>query len=157
LVTPLRVFISGTDTVSLIIPVEGHRNKFLISLGRHLATIKWDGEHHQVSEITKLGEVDDQSDTLDNRFNDGKCDPTGRLWAGTMGGEPVYGHVKPNKGGLFSLGPDHQLKKHLSHISISNGLAWNPDLGKFYYIDSPKRTVEEYDVDLKHGSLCTTL
>jgi hypothetical protein len=84
-VTPLRVFISGTDTVSLIIPVEGHRNKFLISLGRHLATIKWDGEHHQVSEITKLGEVDDQSDTLDNRFNDGKVRPHGSTLGGNNG------------------------------------------------------------------------
>ncbi|RZC37252.1 SGL domain containing protein [Asbolus verrucosus] len=142
----------GTSHVSIIIPVEGEKNKFVISLGRRLATIKWDGESKQVSDITTIGEVDDDPDTLGNRFNDGKCDPHGTLWVGTMGAEPTNGHVKPNKGGLFSLGPNKQLKKHLSHITISNGLAWNTDLGKFYYIDSPKRTIDEFDVDFKHGT-----
>lgn len=140
--------------MSLIIPVEGEKNKFVVTIGRQLVTLKWDGESDKVTEITKIGEVDDQSDTLDNRFNDGKCDPTGRLWAGTMGGEPINGQVKPNKGGLFSLGPNKQIKKHLSNVWISNGLAWNQDLTKMYYIDSPKRTIDEYEIDIKHGTLC---
>lgn len=71
-----------------------------------------------------------------------------------MGGEPENGHVKPNKGGLFSLGPDKKFKKHLSNITISNGLAWSSNFKKFYYIDSPKRAVYEYEVDLKYGTLC---
>ncbi|XP_967668.2 uncharacterized protein LOC656019 [Tribolium castaneum] len=143
----------GTNHVSLIIPVEGEKNKFLITIGRQLVTVKWDGSSEKVSEITKIGEVDDDPETLDNRFNDGKCDPTGRLWAGTMGGEPINGHVKPNKGGLFSLGPNQQIRKHLSNVSISNGLAWSKDLKKMYYIDSPKRTIDEYEVDMKYGTL----
>ena len=107
-----------------------------------------------MSDLTKIGAVDDNPDTLYNRFNDGKCDPTGRLWVGTMGEEPENGHVARNKGGLFSIDSSQKFKKHLSNISISNGLAWSSDLKKMYYIDSLKVTIDEYEVDLKHGSLC---
>lgn len=68
--------------MSLIIPVKGQKDKFLISIGRELAVVAWDGESEKVSKIEKLYEVDNTPETSDNRFNDGKCDPTGRLWAG---------------------------------------------------------------------------
>lgn len=42
----------------------------------------WDGESEKVSNVEKLYEVDNTLNTLDNRFNDGKCDSSGRLWAG---------------------------------------------------------------------------
>lgn len=70
--------------MSLIIPIRGEKDKFLISIGRELAIVTWDGESEKVSNIQKLFEVDNEPNTIDNRFNDGKCDPSGRLWAGNM-------------------------------------------------------------------------
>lgn len=72
----------GTNHVSIIIPVRGQKDKFLISIGRELAVVTWDGESDKVSKVEKLYEVDNTPETLDNRINDGKCDSTGRLWAG---------------------------------------------------------------------------
>ncbi|XP_023312824.1 regucalcin-like [Anoplophora glabripennis] len=74
----------GTNHVSLIIPVRGEKDKFLISIGRELAIVTWDGESEKVSNVRKLFEVDNDPNTIDNRFNDGKCDPSGRLWAGNV-------------------------------------------------------------------------
>lgn len=62
--------------------MEGRKDKYLISIGRTLAVVTWDGESDKVSDTVVLAEVDNTPDTLDNRFNDGKCDPSGRLWAG---------------------------------------------------------------------------
>lgn len=72
----------GDNHVSLIIPVKGEKDKFLISIGREIAIVTWDGESERVSKIEKVYEVDNTPDTSDNRFNDGKCDSSGRLWAG---------------------------------------------------------------------------
>lgn len=71
---------------------------------------------------------------------------------GTMGPEPVNGHVEPNRGSLFSL-DSKNLQVHLKDISISNGLAWDTNLNKFYFIDSATRRVDQYDYDAKNGTI----
>ncbi|KAJ8973403.1 hypothetical protein NQ317_006469 [Molorchus minor] len=143
----------GTNHVTLIIPVKGEKNKFLISIGRELAVVTWDGESEKVSNTQKLYEVDNKPETIDNRFNDGKCDSSGRLWAGTMGAEPVNGQIKREKGSLFSF-QNNKCTTHLTKVGISNGLAWSNELNKFYYIDTHNEYVEEYDFDIKNGTIC---
>ncbi len=81
-----------------------------------------------------------ESDKPGNRWNDGKCNPDGTIWCGTMSIEEEL-----HKGGLYRLGAQEELNQVLSKISISNGLAWNPDLGRMYYIDSPTQSVQVFD------------
>lgn len=75
-----------------------------------------------------------------NRFNDAKCDPQGRLWAGTMAIDEA-----PGRGALYRVDPSG-VARMLEGVSISNGLAWSPDGGTMYYIDSPTRRVDAFDV-----------
>nr|CAI5866618.1 unnamed protein product [Callosobruchus analis] len=72
----------GTNHVSIIIPVKDEKDKFVVSIGRELAIVTWNGETSNVSHVEKIYEVENDPETIDNRFNDGKCDPTGRLWVG---------------------------------------------------------------------------
>ena len=83
-----------------------------------------------------------------NRFNDGKCDPVGRLLAGTMDMEE-----KNPSGNLYSLEAGKPPRKLLDGIRISNGLAWSPDYKIFYFIDTPTRQVRAYDYDLETGNI----
>ena len=83
-----------------------------------------------------------------NRFNDGKCDPVGRLLAGTMDDAE-----KVASGNLYSLEAGKPPRKLLDGIRISNGLAWSPDHKIFYYIDTPTRQVRAYDYDLDTGGI----
>lgn len=46
-----------------------------------MVAVTWDGESPTVSKIEKLAEIDNKEGCLDNRINDGKADPAGRLWA----------------------------------------------------------------------------
>lgn len=70
-----------------------------------------------------------------------------------MGPEPEIGKLEYEKGSLYTLTGKKSVKKHLSKVSIANGLAWNMKLKKMYYIDSPKRTVDQYDYDSVTGTI----
>lgn len=60
----------------------------------------------------------------------------------------------PAKGSLYSFGPNSQFVKRWSDIRISNGLAWNDKISKFYYIDTLKEVIDQYDFDINTGSIC---
>lgn len=67
---------------TFIIPVEGKPNQYIISLDRELKIISWDGESEKFTIVEDLAVADDTPDLAKNKFNDGKCDSSGRLWAG---------------------------------------------------------------------------
>jgi sugar lactone lactonase YvrE len=83
-----------------------------------------------------------------NRFNDGKVDPRGRLWAGTMSTEG-----QRNRGSLYCLFPDFSLRTMVTGVSISNGLAWSADHRILYYIDTPTQEVAAFDYDADTGEI----
>lgn len=89
-----------------------------------------------------------EGDIEDTRFNDGKCDPMGRLWAGTMDID-----IKEAKGSLYVLDIDHSVRKVLKEISCSNGIVWTSDKSTMYYIDSPRQAVHAYDYDNESGNI----
>lgn len=76
--------------VSLLVPVEGTTDRFLISIGRKLVIVTWDGVSETPSKIEELLEVENESGLTGNRFNDGKADPSGRLWAGNLKLSTIY-------------------------------------------------------------------
>ena len=90
----------------------------------------------------------------ENRFNDGKCDCEGRLWAGTMSKklDSGYGDSGP-VGSVYCLEPDWNISMKIEQVTISNGMGWSPDNSTFYYIDSPTRTVVAYDFDPSQGRI----
>ncbi|PWW00989.1 sugar lactone lactonase YvrE [Paenibacillus cellulosilyticus] len=98
------------------------------------------------AELTLLAKV--ESPELGNRFNDGKCDPSGRYLAGTMSLNDVVGNGK-----LYCLDLDHTVKPLVSEVTISNGLAWTSDGTTLYFIDTPTQQVVAYDYELTTGAL----
>ena len=89
-----------------------------------------------------------EKEHADMRFNDGKCDPAGRFWAGTM-----HGALKESVGKLYCLDTDLTLREMETNITTSNGLAWNQDATVMYYIDTPTRQVVAYDYDIDTGTI----
>jgi sugar lactone lactonase YvrE len=92
--------------------------------------------------------ADPESHLPENRFNDAKCDPAGRLWAGTMAVSEA-----PELGHLYRIDPPAVVTRMLDRVSISNGLAWSPDGQTMYYIDSPTRRVDAFDFDPSTGAI----
>lgn len=100
----------------------------------------------ETKRLTPIG--DPEADQPDNRFNDGKCDAAGRFWAGTMSLDD-----SPGRGALYCLDTDLTIRKVLSNVTCSNGIAWNPDNTVMYYVDSPTKQVVAHDFDLATGQL----
>jgi sugar lactone lactonase YvrE len=80
------------------------------------------------------------------RTNDGGCDHMGGFVIGTM----AYDE-RPDGGAVYRVAPDHQVTKLLSPVSISNGVQWSADGTCVYYIDTPTRRVDAFDVDPETG------
>jgi len=83
-----------------------------------------------------------EEDLTTNRFNDGKCDPSGRFWAGTMSYE-----IEQGAGSLYCLDARLKTRKLLDNLTISNGMAWSLDRNLFYFIDSPTGRVDRFDYE----------
>lgn len=82
------------------------------------------------------------------RFNDGKCDPAGRFWAGTI----AYDQA-PGAGALYRLEPDGQTRMVLAGVTVSNGLAWSLDGRTMYYIDTPTQRIDAFSYDQLTGEI----
>ena len=89
------------------------------------------------------GQITSLNNPIENRssyrFNDGKCDPWGRLWAGSL----RYDFL-PNAGSLWRLDGSFDSTPMIEGVTISNGLAWSPDRKYFYYIDTPTLQVKRF-------------
>jgi sugar lactone lactonase YvrE len=83
-----------------------------------------------------------------NRFNDGKCDPAGRFWAGTM----PLNETDPS-GNVYMLDDTLSVEHKIGGVTISNGMAWTADKSVMYYIDTPTRQVVAYDFDMAAGGI----
>jgi sugar lactone lactonase YvrE len=83
-----------------------------------------------------------------NRFNDGKCDPAGRFWAGTISTTKHTGDAN-----LYMLDADLDLQLKVPEVTNSNGICWNAAADTMYYIDTPTRQIRAYDFDLATGGI----
>lgn len=90
-----------------------------------------------------------EPDKPNNRFNDGKCDPAGRFWAGTIRKDDA----NVPEAALYRLDPDLSIHMMLDQVAISNGIVWSADQKTMYYIDTPTRQVSAFDYDLADGSI----
>ncbi len=82
------------------------------------------------------------------RFNDGKCDPSGRFWVGTLSMDGVQ-----EVSSLYCVDNDLSLQQKIEGVSISNGLTWSFDGAIMYYIDTPTSQVVQYDFDVYTGAI----
>ena len=81
-----------------------------------------------------------------HRMNDGKCDPAGRFWAGSMVED------RTPHGALYRLDADLSAHRVIDGVTISNGLAWTIDGRWMYFIDSPTGGVDRFRFDLASGA-----
>lgn len=84
----------------------------------------------------------------DNRFNDGKCDPAGRLWVGTMARSGTEG-----AGSLYMIGANGSVQAKKRRVTCSNGMGWSADRRTMYYIDTPTKKISAFDFDNESGEI----
>jgi sugar lactone lactonase YvrE len=90
-----------------------------------------------------------EHDAAHFRFNDAKCDPSGRLWAGTL---PLTADVRESAA-LYRFTAEGTCRLMLDRVTLSNGLAWSLDGCTLYHIDTPTRIVHAYDFSVETGEI----
>jgi L-arabinonolactonase len=83
-----------------------------------------------------------------HRFNDGRCDRSGRFLAGSM-------NMARNgaTGQLWRLEPDGAATRLAGGVTVANGLAFSPAGRTMYWADSPAETVFAFDYEPSTGAL----
>ena len=86
-------------------------------------------------------------DPATERFNDGKADPQGRFWVGT-----IYEPRDPPRASLncFAKG---KLRKVVDGLTVANGLAWSPNGRTIHWSDTKAHAIYAADFDPLTGSL----
>lgn len=89
-----------------------------------------------------------KSELIGSRLNDGKCDPSGRFWIGSM-------HFNQTKGkaNLYTITSENILQKKIDSVTISNGIVWTSDKKTMYYIDTPTSSIKAYDYNNETGEI----
>lgn len=131
-------FFNVGDVVGAIAPAG--KNRLIITRRRHLAFL-----NTQTGEVNPILEV--EANMPNNRINDGKCDPQGRFWFGSMS------TIEKPDANLYRYDPDGSLHLMETGLTISNGLGWSPDQKTFYLTDSPQQKIYAYDFNLKTGNI----
>lgn len=96
--------------------------------------------------LTTIADPEPGIDT--NRFNDGKCDPAGRFWAGTISMNKTPGAAR-----LYCLDADLEVTEKFGPVTNSNGICWSADASTMYYIDTPRKQVLAFDFDKDGGNI----
>jgi sugar lactone lactonase YvrE len=115
------------DVVGAVVPRRDPADGWVVASHHGFSALDRSGA------VTAIAEPERSADRRADRMNDGKCDPFGGFWAGSMGSEGTAS--------LYRLAPDGTCRPALSGVTISNGLAWR-DPEHVYYIDTPTRRVD---------------
>ncbi|WP_246028599.1 SMP-30/gluconolactonase/LRE family protein [Maritalea mobilis] len=91
------------------------------------------------------------------RLNDGRADPLGNFWVGSMKNNVLpdgeLGDAGPGEGVLFRITPSGEVTEWRDNLGISNTLCWSPDHTKFYFGDTLENQIYAYDYDKADGSI----
>ena len=128
----------------------GGRDEIRASVGQSLGfVVPFDRSAFVAGTRDSIGVLDISSGTYEPRValerdrpgyrsNDGKCDPRGRLWLGTMS-DDQHKHGK-----WYRLSDDYRLFEWRDDVDLPNGLCWSLDGTRMYVADSGRSVVETW-------------
>jgi sugar lactone lactonase YvrE len=125
-------------TVGAVVPAAD--GSLLVAAADGFALVRADGEVLRGPRVLPEG--------VDSRFNDASVDPAGRFLAGAMAEDDRRGEEH-----LYRLGADARVTVADDGLTLSNGLAWSPDGGTMYHVDSVPGVVWRRRYDPATGDL----
>lgn len=132
-----RYFDTGEVVSALALASSNH---LLIALKERVAQLDL-----QTGAIEPLVQLE-LSNRVDTRCNDGKCDPQGRFWLGTVSDTP-------EQAALYRYDVKGSVELMETGLTISNGMGWSPDGTTFYLTDSFQHKIFAYDFNGDTGTI----
>ena len=139
-------------------PSDGRREEFpmpaeigcigLAGGGRLVAALRTGFAFLDLERGTVEPIADPEAELEGNRFNDGKVDPAGRFWAGTMDDAE-----RAPAGALYRLDASLEVTRADEGYVVTNGPAFSPDGRVLYENDSTEQRMYAFDCDPATGAL----
>ena len=136
------------DFVCGLIPIDG--SKVAVAFANDIVELNVIiGDSHTIFTL--------EENQPENRINEVKCDPSGRLWVGTMknniepDGSPK--DLDTSTGSLYRINSRDSITTIESNIGISNTLAWDTVSNFFYFADSVANIIWQYKYDTESGEV----
>ncbi|MFO8070053.1 MAG: SMP-30/gluconolactonase/LRE family protein [Alkalibacterium sp.] len=142
-ITDEIIYQLNTDTTEIkTFKTDGHVGAVVLDSEGMLLSAEKNGIFRIDPETGERTPVTHPNKDMRLRYNDGKLDPEGRFFVGTMGQDEII----ENAAELYVI-ENGEAEVVLDNLSFSNGLGWSRDGKKFYHIDSATKTVKKYDYD----------
>ncbi len=125
--------------------IEGRDDVFLVAFD--IGTAIYNPESQSVKWLDKPSELGGLI-----RMNDGRTDPAGRFWVGSLDDRERAEGELPNAN-LYAVDEVGNCASALQNVHISNGLCWSPDGCVVYFADSPTFKVKKAAFDLQTGKM----
>lgn len=119
-------------------------NVFVVGMGAGL--IEYHSSTGEWEEIVALER------TQGVRMNDGRPDPAGRMWIGSMDERSEHDAGFP-AGHLFRVDLDGSVTKVVDRVATSNGLAFSPSQDTMYWTDTREQVIWAFDYDIDTGNV----
>lgn len=119
----------------------GRTGRLWVAMRNGLSELNLDDGH-----LAPVAGVTPPSD--EERFNDGRCDATGRLWISTMDRR-----LERGIGSIVRVETNWQTASLPTGAKLGNGLCFSPDGRCLYFADTFARTLYRYD--MKDGAMPT--
>jgi sugar lactone lactonase YvrE len=91
------------------------------------------------------------------RFNDGRSDPAGNFWVGSMKNNVLpdgeLGEAGKGEGVLYRVDPVGAVTEWRQGLGISNTLCWSSDARRFYFADTLENEIRVYAYDNASGEI----
>lgn len=116
-------------------------DRLLVSMEHQLVDLTW-----STGRVTPRIVL--EADDMSTRLNDGRTDPAGRFWVGSMDDPSSRGQCA---GTLHRVEPGGGSEAIQSGVGVSNGLAFSPDGSVMYWADTTRDLVWAYDYDTDSG------
>jgi len=140
-------------------PSTGHNESFhlpeiVTAIGLHasgglIVTLKKEFALFHPADQSLQRLVGFELDLPGNRFNDAKCDPAGRFWAGTMDAT----NWSAPAGSLYRLDAERVCTRMQTQVVCANGSGWSPDGRTMYFTESFRYAIFAYDFDVATGAI----
>lgn len=118
--------------VSFVLPVSSTQVLLGLSNGVYLRDLDTDMEQ-LIAHVTLPNA---------HRLNDGKCDPQGRLWIGT-----INTSEEPSETAALYRIKDGKFREIDGGYANANGKAWSPDGRLLYHADTARGIIWQFDYD----------
>lgn len=138
--TKLNRSLPTPSAIGTVVPSE-EKNKAVVALQDGIYTM--DIETGTLKLVSNV-----EQDITANRFNDGKCDPSGRFWVGSMAFSQ-----NEHEANLYMIDEKGHAVLKKDSVTISNGIVWTKDKKTMYYIDTPTAEIKAYDYNDANGAI----